>query len=182
MLNSIKSFQKYKSSQLITLHLFISHLVSKSVFNYFYYKNVSRQNKHKRRKMRQKENEDNKTRWGQHFDSYIVRSLLEEGGYQFGSKHSSREKYNLYNVYKIHNLKTNQLLRSLTIPGTENARAKSPRPSMAFSQETNGTCCRPTLQQSSADANSEITESHQVLCSRHSANSPKWVLLVSFHR
>lgn len=68
MLNSIKSFQKYKSSQLITLHLFISHLVSKSVFNYFYYKNVSRQNKRKRRKMRQKENEDNKTRWGQHFD------------------------------------------------------------------------------------------------------------------
>lgn len=49
----------------------------------------------------------------------ICRGVLVGGGYRFGSKHSSRRKHNLYNIYKIHNLKTNQLPRSLTIPGTE---------------------------------------------------------------
>lgn len=32
------------------------------------------------------------------------------GGYRFGPEHSSRRKHNLYSIYKIHNLKTNQLL------------------------------------------------------------------------
>lgn len=49
----------------------------------------------------------------------ICHEVLAGRGYRFGSKHSSRRKHNLYNIYKIHNLKTNQLPRRLTISGTE---------------------------------------------------------------
>lgn len=36
-----------------------------------------------------------------------------------GSEHSSREGHNLYNIYKIDDLKTNQLLQGTPVPGRE---------------------------------------------------------------
>lgn len=68
--------------------------------------------------MKQKENEDNKTSWSQHFDQYVVMSPLE-GSINLVLSILAGGNI-IYNIYKIHNLKTNPLLRSLTIPDTEN--------------------------------------------------------------